>query len=60
MIYISLSHTLIFPINYLELWDPVYGLEWSQYSQNPQGFDGVKVLASRTTVPGKVNYEQLQ
>ena len=35
----------------LELWNPVDGFEWSQNSQNPQGFNGVQVLASRTTVP---------
>ena len=42
---------------YLKLWNPIYGFEWSQYSQNPQGFDGVEVLASRTTVPVKISYK---
>ncbi len=37
---------------YLELWNPIDGFEWSQNSQNPQGFDGVQVLTSRTTIPG--------
>lgn len=35
---------------YLQLGQPLNGLEWPQDSQDPQGLDGVDVLAFRPSV----------